>query len=65
MIFPPFPTVGSHVGQARRDIEASKLTVEYERRLSVFEGYADRLERRAESQFSPGEDGMCFSLSYS
>lgn len=43
--------------QRRRENEASKLRVELEKKLHRFEGYIDRLERRAGSQFRPTEDG--------
>ncbi|KAF7972587.1 hypothetical protein HWV62_17384, partial [Athelia sp. TMB] len=42
--------------QSRREIEASKLRAEHDKRMSVLEGYADRLERRAGPRFAPGED---------
>ncbi|KZP25285.1 hypothetical protein FIBSPDRAFT_820691 [Athelia psychrophila] len=42
--------------KSRREIEASKLRAEHDKRMSVLEGYADRLERRAGPRFAPGED---------
>lgn len=38
-------------------MEASKLYAELDKKMNIFEGYADHLSRRAGSQFQPGEDG--------
>ena len=43
--------------QARREVEGSKLRAELDKKLNKFEGYADRLERRAGPRFCPGADG--------
>lgn len=42
--------------KARREVEVSKLRAELDKKINKFEGYADRLERRAGLQFCPGED---------
>jgi breast cancer 2 susceptibility protein len=44
--------------QKRREVEASKIREQLEKRLSRYEGYIDRLERKAGSQFRPGDEGI-------
>jgi hypothetical protein len=39
-------------------MEASKLRAEYEKKDARYEGYIERLERKAGHGFRPGEDGM-------
>lgn len=41
-------------------MEASKLRAEYEKKDARYEGYIERLERKAGHDFRPGEDGMFF-----
>ncbi|KAF9502328.1 hypothetical protein BDN71DRAFT_1378343 [Pleurotus eryngii] len=40
----------------RREVEASKLREELEKRLSRYESYAERMEHKAGPHFRPGED---------
>lgn len=46
------------IRQKRREVEASKIREQIERKLSKYEGYIDRLERKAGSQFQPGDEGI-------
>jgi len=41
-------------------MEASKLRAEYEKKDARYEGYIERLERKAGHGFRPGENGMFF-----
>lgn len=49
-------------GQRRWELEMSKLRLELEKKWSRYEGYIDRLERRAGSRFNPNEDGKFLSI---
>ncbi|KDR85709.1 hypothetical protein GALMADRAFT_381677 [Galerina marginata CBS 339.88] len=40
----------------RYEMEASKLRVEFDKRYSRYDGYIDRLERKAGAKFRPGEE---------
>lgn len=40
----------------RREVEEAKLRLELDKKLHRYEGYIDRLQRRAGAQFRPGED---------
>ncbi|RDB29022.1 Breast cancer type 2 susceptibility [Hypsizygus marmoreus] len=42
----------------RWEVEMSKLRSELDKKLSRYEAYIDRLERRAGNQFNPGEDDL-------
>ena len=44
--------------QKRRQVEASKIKEQLEKKFSKYEGYIDRLERKAGSQFQPGDEGI-------
>ena len=46
------------LSQRRYEMEASKLRTEYEKKATRYEGYIDRLERKAGHSFRPGENGM-------
>ena len=46
------------IRQKRREVEASKITEQLEKKFSRYEGYIDRLERKAGSQFQPGVEGI-------
>jgi SMC interacting uncharacterized protein involved in chromosome segregation len=46
------------IRQKRREMEASKITEKLEKKISRYEGYIDRLERKAGSQFQPGDEGI-------
>ena len=46
------------IRQKRREVEASKITEQIEKKISRYEGYIDRLERKAGSQFQPGDEGI-------
>jgi SMC interacting uncharacterized protein involved in chromosome segregation len=45
------------IHQKRREMEASKITEQLEKKISRYEGYIDRLERKAGSQFQPEDEG--------
>lgn len=38
-------------------MEASKLRAVHEKKTARYQGYIDRLERKAGNGFNPGEDG--------
>ena len=42
-----------------RAAEAEKLGNELEARISTLEGYAERMDTKFSSSFTPGEDGGC------
>ena len=44
--------------QKRREAEASKINEQLEKKFSIYERYIDRLERKAGSQFQPGDEGI-------
>ena len=46
------------IRQKRREVEASKIREQLEKKFSRYEGYIDRLERKAGSQFQPGDEGI-------
>ena len=46
--------------QKRYEMEASKLRAEYEQKDARYEGYIERLERKAGHSFRPGENGMLY-----
>lgn len=50
------------IRQKRREVEASKITEQLEKKFSMYEGYIDRLERKAGSQFQPGDEGILIIL---
>jgi hypothetical protein len=49
--------------QRRREAAEAKLRSELDKKLHRYEGYIDRLQRRAGAQFQPGEDGWWIILS--
>ena len=48
--------------QKQREVEASKITEQLEKKFSRYEGYIDRLERKAGSHFQPGDEGILIIL---
>lgn len=50
------------IRQKRREVEASKITEQFEKKFSRYEGYIDRLERKAGNQFQPGDEGILNSF---
>jgi len=46
-----------HVLQKKRDWEASKLRTQFEKKVSRYESYIDRLERRAGNLFHSPKNG--------
>jgi breast cancer 2 susceptibility protein len=50
------------IRQKRRETEASKITEQLEKKFSRYEGYIDRLERKAGSQFQPGDEGILLTI---
>ena len=51
------------IRQKRREVEASKIREQLEKKLSRYEGYIDRLERKAGSQFQSGDEGILIFFS--
>ena len=48
------------IWQKRREMEASKISERLEKRISRYQGYVDRLERKAGSQFQSGDEGIFY-----
>jgi hypothetical protein len=48
--------------QKRRQVEASKIREQLERKFSRYEGYIDRLDRKAGRQFQPRDEGILIIL---
>ena len=46
------------IRQKQREVEASKITEQLEKKILRYEGYIDRLERKAGRQFQPGDEGI-------
>lgn len=46
-----------NVWQKKRDWEASKIRTQFEKKVSRYESYIGRLERRAGNHFHPRKDG--------
>ena len=51
-----------NIWQKRREVEASKITEQLEKKISRYEGYIDRLERKAGSHFHPGDEGILLNI---
>jgi hypothetical protein len=45
-------------------MQASKLRAEYEKKAARYEGYIERLERKAGHSFCPGENGALFLIPF-
>jgi hypothetical protein len=43
--------------QAKREAEISKMRTEMDKKVSRMEGWAERLERKAGTNFKPTDDG--------
>ena len=50
------------IRQKRYEVEASKIREQLEKKNSRYEGYIDRLERKAGSRFQPGDEGILIIL---